>query len=768
MKLLAKHRVVAIAEAADSALARFLLSLGANVVRSTLADVREALSSADFLIDQVGTQGLAHAGLSQAQIDAINPALIHVSVTPFGSNGPRAHWRGSELVVSAMGGTLRLTGDVDRAPVKEALDACWFHADMVAAAGALAALYERHETKRGQHVDVSVQEVAFSRNVNGVLAWQFDRRQLQRVGGALNYGRAIVRCIWPLADGFCFHTLMTGRFGAPANQGLSDWMDKVGAPNPLRGTDWLKYNRSTLDPNTRTQWEAAIENFFSSRTRAQINDEGRRRGINATVLASPEDVLSDPHLQARDFWDVESKERSLPNPPPLSQRRELGIAAHASDLSPPPVAGGGLGRERVPTRFVTVTCADRKSTDGTLRSPSTSTRKGPLAGVRVLDFSWALVGSITTKVLGDLGAEIIKVESRTRPCLSRIDVQVNASRADSFDDKPWFAHLNTSKQSLALDMKHAASREVIDPLIDWADVVVENFSPGTMHKLGLDYARLAKRKPNIVMVSGSVFGQTGPLAQEWGVDGTGAALSGRTLLTGWPDRAPVIPSAAPYGDVIVPYVMAAAAMAALNHRRSTGTGCHIDASMYEICVQQMADAVAAASRGETLSRTGNRDARVFHQGVYRARGLVGNDDRWVAITLRSEAEWQVLRTHARLGDAATPDERDVLLTAWTLKQDDSAIALQLQSLGIAAGVVQDIEDLMERDEQIAARGALTRLDHPLLGTFGHMRTPISFSTSKVEAFRAPSLGEHSRHIAASICGLAPERITELESLGLFK
>jgi crotonobetainyl-CoA:carnitine CoA-transferase CaiB-like acyl-CoA transferase len=381
-----------------------------------------------------------------------------------------------------------------------------------------------------------------------------------------------------------------------------------------------------------------------------------------------------------------------------------------------------------------------------------------------LDFSWALVGSITTKVLGDLGAEVIKVESRTRPCLSRIDVQVGASRADSFDDKPWFAHLNTSKQSLALDMKQAASREIINPLIEWADVVVENFSPGTMHKLGLDYARLVERNPSIVMVSGSVFGQTGPLAQEWGVDGTGAALSGRTLLTGWPDRPPVIPSAVPYGDVIVPYVMAASVAAALSHRRTTGVGCHIDASMYEICVQQMADAIAAAARGVTATREGNRDARVFHQGVYRTRGV----DHWLAITLHSEAEWHALRSHAQLTDSADLDDRDENLTAWTQDQDASELATQLQALGIAAGVVQDIEDLMERDPQLAVRGALIPLEHPLLGKFGHARTPISFSRSPVEAFRAPSLGEHGHQIASELCGLTPERIADLELLGVFK
>ena len=113
------------------------------------------------------------------------------------------------------------TGEPDRPPVKEARHACTFHAEMVAAAGAMAALLSRSRYGHGQHVDVSVQEVAFTRGVSSILAWQFDRRKLHRVGGALNYGRATVRCIWPLADGWCFHSLMTGRFGAPANQALS-------------------------------------------------------------------------------------------------------------------------------------------------------------------------------------------------------------------------------------------------------------------------------------------------------------------------------------------------------------------------------------------------------------------------------------------------------------------------------------------------------------------------------------------------------------------
>src|SRR5262249_62036749 len=134
-----------------------------------------------------------------------------------------------------------------------------------------------------------------------------------------------------------------------------------------------------------------------------------------------------------------------------------------------------------------------------------------------------------------------------RMCLTRIDDQVSVSKPGNPNDKPWFAHLNTSKRGIALDLKHPKVAAVLDRLIAWADVVVENFSPGTMDKLGLGYDQLKAKRPDIIMVSGSVYGQTGPLAQEWGVDGTGAALSGRMYLTGWPDRDPVIPSV-PYGD----------------------------------------------------------------------------------------------------------------------------------------------------------------------------------------------------------------------------
>ena len=363
-----------------------------------------------------------------------------------------------------------------------------------------------------------------------------------------------------------------------------------------------------------------------------------------------------------------------------------------------------------------------------------------------------------------MGADVIKVESRTRPCLTRLDVQVSASKPGNFDDKPWFAHLNTSKRSLALDMKRPESRDVLKPLIQWADVIVENFSPGTMQKLGLDYESLCAANPGLIMVSGSVYGQTGPLAQSWGVDGTGAALSGRTYLTGWPDRDPVIPGAVPYGDVIVPYVMAAAVAAALQHRRETLRGSHIDASMYEICVQQMRDAVLQTQAGIRAQRQGNSDPRIFHQGVYTVQG----EDRWIAIVLPTAADWQTLRRFGNIADAADAAARHAAIAAWSRNLDGPRLMDELQRAGIAAGVVQDVEDLVEFDPQLAARDCLIELRHPLLGPFGHMRTPLTLSGHALRPSRAPSIGEHSLSIARDICGLAPARIAEWELKGVFQ
>jgi len=415
----------------------------------------------------------------------------------------------------------------------------------------------------------------------------------------------------------------------------------------------------------------------------------------------------------------------------------------------------------------------------------------PLAGVKILDFSWALVGSLTTKLLADHGAEVVKVESSLRPCLSRIDNQVSASTRGNFDDKPWFSHFNSSKLSLQLNIKHPRVREVINPLLDWADVVVENFSPGTMEKLGLDYKTISQQRPDIIMVSGSVFGQTGPYAKNWGVDGTGAALSGRMYMTGWADRDPVTPSV-PYGDVVLPHFMAAAVSAALDYKRRSGKGQYIDASMYEVCAQQMADACLEAQQQDSPSvRRGNRSPDVLFQAVLPCQGENLADktqQRWIGISVTNEEEWQSLTSllssselsSSELPGTEWPDAKivralnereleklEVRIAEWTKNQGDYQLMETLQKNNIAAGVVQDIADTFQRDPQLQHRQYLKELEHSILGSFGHQTPPFSLSRTPAQVKLAPNLGEHSQYVCEKIIGLSEEEFSDLSRAELF-
>jgi crotonobetainyl-CoA:carnitine CoA-transferase CaiB-like acyl-CoA transferase len=178
----------------------------------------------------------------------------------------------------------------------------------------------------------------------------------------------------------------------------------------------------------------------------------------------------------------------------------------------------------------------------------------------------------------------------------------------------------------------------------------------------------------------------------------------------------------------------------------------------------MRDAVLETQAGIRAHRNGNSDPRIFHQGDYSVRG----DDRWLAIVLPTAADWQTLRRFGNLAEAADAPARDAAIAAWTRNFDGKLLMDDLQRAGIAAGVVQDVEDLVEFDPQLAARGCLIELQHPLLGAFGHMRTPMTLSGHQLQPYRAPSIGEHSLSIAREICGLEPAHIAELESKGVFQ
>lgn len=404
--------------------------------------------------------------------------------------------------------------------------------------------------------------------------------------------------------------------------------------------------------------------------------------------------------------------------------------------------------------------------------------KQALDGVKVLDFGWAFLGALSGRHLANHGAQVIRVESHTRLCPSRMDRQVAASTANNPDARPLFTYLNTSKYSITLNLKHPRSMEVMQKLVRWADVVTENFTPGTMSRLGLGYETLTKIKPDIIMIGGSVYGQTGPLSQQWGVDGTGNSISGRYYLAGWPDRGPVMPTSVLFGDVVTPFFVASAIVAALDYRKRTGKGQYIDASMLEVCANQMSVALLDWGANKRLqSRNGNRISYAAPHGVFPCNG----EDRWCAIAVFTEEEWQSF-CHT-IGDPPwtreqkfstldsrkeNEDELESLVSEWTRSHSAEEVMQMMQASGVAAGVVQNARDLVDHDPQLKERGFLIPLKHPVLGTFGHPTPPYKLLKTRAGVKTSPCLGEHNEYVCTQLLGISDDEFVRLDSEGVFK
>jgi benzylsuccinate CoA-transferase BbsF subunit len=400
-----------------------------------------------------------------------------------------------------------------------------------------------------------------------------------------------------------------------------------------------------------------------------------------------------------------------------------------------------------------------------------------LTGIKVLDFGWALVGSLTGKHLADNGARVIKIESSNRIDLSRTNRMVKISSGNNPDDKPWYSHLNTSKYSFAINLKSPLAKGVIEKLVAWADVVNENFTPGTLTKLGMDYEYMKRINPDIIMLSASAYGQTGPLAHEWGVDGTGLAMSGYLDQTGWPDRCPVGANV-PFGDVVLPYINAMAIVAALDYRDRTGKGQHIDSSMVEVCTHMSTPQLLDLQANKHLQkRNGNRLENACPHGVFPCQG----EDRWCAIAVFTENEWQAFCS--AIGDPDwTKDNRfatlksrkenedalEELVSQWTRRHTDYEVMSIMQAAGVPSGVVQTMEDILDHDPQLKEREFLVPIKNPVLGIFGHPTPGFKLTKSKAQIRYAPLMGEHTECICISVLGMSDTEFATLAGENVFE
>ena len=401
--------------------------------------------------------------------------------------------------------------------------------------------------------------------------------------------------------------------------------------------------------------------------------------------------------------------------------------------------------------------------------------KYPLEGLKVVDFSWVFTGPIVTKFLGDHGAEIIKIESATRPDGTRVFTPIKPG-AVGLNSSGVFANYNSSKYSMNINLREPRGVEIVKRLVERADIVLETFGPGVMKRRGLDYDELKKVKPDIIMLSMSMVGQYGPHSQQPSFGQVLQATNGFVHLLGWPDRAPSLPVAA-YTDFIAPWYVLIALMGALDYLRRTGKGQYIDLAMLEASVHPASPVVMDYTvNGRIQNRMGNRCPGAAPHGVYPCKG----HQRWCAIAVFSDDEWQALCqgmgnpewTKSPKFDTLPRrteniEELDNLMGEWTRDQTPEEIMAKLQAVGVAAGVVQTGEDLVDHDLQLRHRHHFVELEHAEMGLHLSERPPFRLSKTPSEPQRPfPSFGEHTEYVCKEILGMADEDFAELIGAGV--
>jgi benzylsuccinate CoA-transferase BbsF subunit len=399
--------------------------------------------------------------------------------------------------------------------------------------------------------------------------------------------------------------------------------------------------------------------------------------------------------------------------------------------------------------------------------------QAPLEGIRIVDFTWAWAGPQATLLLGFLGAEVIKVESRRRLDHTRMRSLMAGPTMTGPDQSAIFSDLNSNKLSLSLDLTQPKAVEIIKRLVRISDVVAQNMRPGVMDRLGMGYEDLRAVKPDIIMLSSSAVGATGPERSYVGYAPTFAAMGGISHISGRADGSPQPLSGAV--DLRVGTTSAFAVLAALYHRRRTGRGQHIDLSSTEAVSALIGHVFMDYTMNRRVpGRDGNHDQTMAPHNCYPCQG----EKKWVAIAVASDEEWRALcrvvgdgrlAQDRRFADAAGrlrhQEELDRLLGEWTQSRSPAEVTEALQREGVAATPVEDGSSLPQ-DPHLLERGMLREVDHPALGKRVVLGAPWKMSKAPWEVRRSPLLGEHNQYVLGELLGMSEEEIDRLVDEGV--
>lgn len=681
---------------------------------------------ADLSAPEVGSDCL------YPRVHPLNPAAVVANVDHFGRTGPYASWRGDELTDYALGGYWAIAGAPDREPLRVPGYQAQFHAGMQLAIGALAALRHARLTGQGQEVEVSAVEAMLGAHWSTTIAWTHEGRVFKRTGPDL----------FEAADGWVFF------YGFGLYQNLFILIER---PELIDDPRW----------NTIAGWRAngdelwqVVQDWCRQHCVEEIVSTAQALRIPVTPMATAESLLRDPQLNERHYFEAEQG-ITYPGLPyrwehpwePVAPEPRLAAALAAA----PPVA--------------------ISSSDAATATPHDQ-RGGPLAGLCVLELTNNWAGPIAGRHLADLGADVVKIELATKPATRASHYPGKEPGKEHWNRSGYFNEMNRNKRDVALDLSTARGRQLFLDLVRRADVVVENNSARVMPNLGLGYDALARVNPRLVMASISGFGATGP-QRDWVAFGSNIeAACGLAAITGY-DGEPV-----PYrtGSFIPDPIAGGHAtigiLAALERRDRTGHGDHLDIALTESAIPFMLESLTYyQEHGRLMPRRGNAEPDAAPTGAYRCAGT----DDWIAIAVRTDAQWRALCTVACLDGGAYPTtahrvaaraEVDAIVGAWTATQAQYECARRLQAVGVPAAPILHNWQL-HSDPHLYARGAFLQIEHPDTGVMPYPGFPWRLShTPACVRSAAPRFAEGNEYVFGTLLGLSPDQVAELYATGV--
>jgi crotonobetainyl-CoA:carnitine CoA-transferase CaiB-like acyl-CoA transferase len=726
----------------DGALFSFLAASKQSVVidpesPDALASLGELLQSADAVVWSRGSAVAEYPSLAPAELLRAHPHLTVTAITPFGLDGPWADRPATEFTLQAWsGGIIGLgRGTVDRAPVYVGGQVGEWLTGLYAAIGTLASV--RRDGSDGELVDVSVLEA------EALCLTYYPVTFFEQLGYPMRKRRTVP---------------------TPGVAAAKDGLVGLGCGT---GQQWLDFcvmvghDEWTEDPTlflNRTGLAPTIDGWVAERSVDEVRELATAFRIPNAPIVNGADAASYEHFQQRATF--------VPNPTDGVTNPRPAYRFSSATLRPPEPA------PRLGADSIHLDRAARRAGRG--RGPL------PFSGLRVLDMTAYWAGPLVGHMLALLGAEVIHLESPTRPDGARLVGGVPQTEEQYWERGPIFNALNSNKLSLALDVSDPRGLDLVRRLVGTCDVVVENFTARVLDQLGLGYESLREVRPDLVMVRMPGFGLDGPWRELAAFAFVIEDASGLTWMTGHPDELPIEPYCV--GDPNAGLHALFGLMLALEHRDRTGEGTLVEAAMVDAALNITAEQVIEHSaNGALLGRTGNRGPGAAPQNLYHASGPDdwGKDDSWVAIAITTDEQWEALskavdqpqwafdpELATTAGRMRAHDSIDAHLQSWCRERTADEIVDALWSVGVPVGKVMQPHRQPEL-EQLQARGFFEDVDHPIAGRSRYSTLPMRFSggPEKLHARRAPLLGENNVELLGQL-GLTDAEIDTLETDGV--